>query len=237
MQAFTTATEACDLERRMTPGWRALVKRAIPRTLAIQQLRESSKPTVLLTFDDGPHPDVTPAVLDRLHQHGARAIFFVVGRRARKQDLVLQRIANEGHVIGNHSHLHRDGYVLATAPQASFVSYYRDCARCQSLIERTTGTRPMLFRPPGGRLTPTTLLTPKLLGMRCVLWSREIGDWRFRHQQEAIAGAKELLRLTVARDIVLLHDDNSRVLDLLDAVLPGLRSRGFDLAAGVDLLL
>jgi peptidoglycan/xylan/chitin deacetylase (PgdA/CDA1 family) len=225
------------LKRRpMSARLRSRLKRLIPRAVAIQRLRESARPVVLLTFDDGPHPEFTPAVLDRLERYGARAVFFVVGRRARREHELLDRIRSAGHVIGNHSHLHRDRYIVTSGPQASFLSYYRDCVRCQTVIERLTGASPTLFRPPGGRLMPASLLTPRLLGMRSVLWSKEVKDWTFDCREDARAGAAELLRVIAPRDIVLLHDFNPHVVDLLDTLLPGLRDRGYDLAAGVDLL-
>jgi peptidoglycan-N-acetylglucosamine deacetylase len=216
---------------------RSRVKGLIPRSVAIQRLRWSPQPTILLTFDDGPHPEITPGVLDRLERYGARAVFFVIGRRARRAHELLARIRSAGHLIGNHSHLHRDGYVVPTASQASFVSYYNDCGRCRTIIARSTGAPPRLFRPPGGRITVATMLAPRLLGMRSVLWTREVADWSFRTSDEAEAGAAELLRAIAPQDIVLLHDDNRHVLELLDRVLPVLQSRGFDLASGVDLLL
>jgi peptidoglycan/xylan/chitin deacetylase (PgdA/CDA1 family) len=180
---------------------------------------------------------VTPAVLERLERFRARAVFFVIGHRARRAVPLLARIRAGGHLIGNHSHLHRDQYILVGAPQVSRLAYYRDCARCQAMIRETVGRSPIFFRPPGGRVTPTTLLVPKLLGMRSVLWSREIRDWSIRSGAEAQAGAAALLRDIAPRDIVLLHDDNPFVLDLLDALLPTLQSQGFDLAGGLDLLL
>jgi len=235
-EPLETPSAAVDA-RDVSPGFRSRVKRLIPRALAIQRLRPSPQPTVLLTFDDGPHPEITPAVLERLERHNARAVFFVIGRRARRAHQLLERIQSAGHLIGNHSHLHRDGYVLPDAPQVSFLSYYRDCARCQAVVAHSTGAAPLLFRPPGGRMTPATMVTPRLLGMRSVLWSREVSDWSFRRSEEARAGAVELLRIIAPQDIVLLHDDNRCVLDLLDVLLPELRSRGFDLASGVDLVL
>jgi peptidoglycan/xylan/chitin deacetylase (PgdA/CDA1 family) len=217
-------------------GLRSGLKSLIPRALVIRRLQETSSRAVLLTFDDGPHPEVTPAVLDRLARYGAKAAFFVIGRRVRRNGALVARIAGAGHAVGNHSHLHRDRYVLASGPQPTFFEYYRDCARCQAIIEYRVGANTRLFRPPGGRLTPTTLLVPKLLGLRCVTWSQEVKDWSFRHADQARAGAAELLRVVASRDIVLLHDDNERVLALLDTLLPELQARGYDLAAGIDQL-
>jgi len=116
----------------------------------------------------------------------------------------------------------------------TFTEYYRDCARCQAVLERRAGRRPTLFRPPGGRLTPTSVVVPKLLGLSCVTWSIEVQDWSFRTSDQAHAGAKRLIDAIQPRDIVLLHDDNRFVLDLLDDVLPALTAKGFDLGSGIE---
>jgi peptidoglycan/xylan/chitin deacetylase (PgdA/CDA1 family) len=215
--------------------FRAYAKGLIPRALAIRRLRRSQTPTVLLTFDDGPHPDVTPAVLDRLAAYDARAVFFLVGRRVRRAGAIVDRIHKAGHSIGNHTHLHRSAYVEDVS-FSRLVPYYRDCRWCQRSIEDAAGVRPTLFRPPGGRLTPASMLVPKILGLRCVTWSLHVDDWAFRTVDEAHAGAAELLGRVTPGDIVLLHDNNPRQLDLLDLLLPGLKSHGYDLARGVDLL-
>jgi peptidoglycan/xylan/chitin deacetylase (PgdA/CDA1 family) len=217
-------------------AFRQGAKRFIPRSLAIRRLRPSPRPTILLTFDDGPHPDVTPAVLDRLATYGAQAAFFVIGRRAKRAAHVLIRTQQAGHAVGNHSHLHRRRYYEPGEPRVAMLDYYRDCVRCQSVISGAVGPGSNLFRPPGGYVSPTTLLVPKLLGLRCVLWSRYVKDWTFCSPGEARAGAEELLRAIAPRDIVLLHDWNPHILDLLDVLLPGLRDRGFDLTSGLRLL-
>jgi len=213
-----------------------MLKALLPRGVVVRSLPRRARNAVLLTFDDGPDPDVTPAVLDRLRLHGARAVFFVVGRRIKRAPALIARILQEGHVVGNHSHLHQASYVLPGGRQPRFLHYYRDCRRCQTAIQHHGGKRPRLFRPPGGRLTLKTLMIPKLLGMKCVTWSADVGDWSFRSAAEARAGAEELARTVAPTDIVLLHDDNPCVIDLLDALLPALRARGLDLASGVELI-
>jgi peptidoglycan/xylan/chitin deacetylase (PgdA/CDA1 family) len=212
---------------------KSAVKALVPRAVVACRLGRTAAPAVLLTFDDGPHPAVTPAVLDRLDAHGAKAVFFVIGRRVKRAPHLLADIQARSHVLGNHTHLHRDCDVLANAPRPRLGFYYRDARRCQEVVARQTGRRPRLFRPPGGRLTPVTLLAPRLLGLRCVTWSAEVKDWAFRSAAEARAGAQQLLAAVAPGDIVLLHDNNPSVLDLLDVLLPGLTARGFDLAAGV----
>jgi peptidoglycan/xylan/chitin deacetylase (PgdA/CDA1 family) len=202
----------------------------------MRNLPPANDRSVLLTFDDGPHSAVTPAVLERLQRHGATAVFFVIGRRVKRAAHVLPQIRAGGHLIGNHSYLHRARFVLADAPAPRFWEYYRDLRRCQAVVDKCAGLRPRLFRPPGGRLTPVTLLVPKLLGLRCVTWSREAGDWRFRTAQEARAGAAVLAATVEPGDVVLLHDDNPCVLDLLDELLPALVARHFNLTSAIDRL-
>jgi len=224
---------------QLADGWtglRSAVKSLLPRTLVVRRLAGTVAPSVLLTFDDGPHPEVTPAVLDRMDAYGARAVFFVVGNRVKRAAHLLHEIRRRGHLLGNHSYLHHANYMLTGTPQPRFGLYYRDLQRCQEVVEHHTGDKPRLFRPPGGRLTPVTLLVPKLLGLRCVTWSVDVGDWRFRSEAEAGAGGQELLRLITPGDIVLLHDDNPSVLDLLDILLPGLQGRRYDLGSGINAL-
>jgi peptidoglycan-N-acetylglucosamine deacetylase len=205
----------------------------VPRGLVTSRLAARAGNSVLLTFDDGPHPEVTPGVLDRLDRYGARAIFFVVGRRAIEAPQIVREIRSRGHLVGNHTFLHPDNYVLASAGGTPFWEYLADSRRCSKTIASIVRSQPRYFRPPGGRLTPVTVAVPRLLGMRCLTWSREISDWQFRSEAEAVAGADDLADRIVPRDIVLLHDDNPCVLPLLDRLLPRLRSRALDLSFGV----
>lgn len=209
------------------------VKAFLPRALVAQRLRRRRQPYALLTFDDGPHPDITPQVLQRLEAFDVRAAFFLIGRRIKRAPHLVSEIESRGHVVGNHTFLHRASDVRG---RPSLTRFYRDVRRCQRVIEQHHGCSPRLFRPPGGRLTPVTLLVPRLLGMRCVTWSVDIEDWAFRRHEDARAGAARLLSTIQSGDIVLLHDDNPMLLDVLDVVLPELKARGWDLACGIDQL-
>lgn len=219
-----------------SPRVRGFLGRLVPRALLVRTLDPGAGRSVLLTFDDGPHPDITPAVLNRLDEHGARAIFFVIGRRVRRAPHLLEEIRRRGHVLGNHSHLHPASSVLPMHAPPPFFRYYHDARRCQAVVEANTGFAPTLFRQPGGRLTLTTLIVPCLLGLRSVKWSKDVQDWRFRSSHEGRAGAEELLRTITPGDVVLLHDDNPIILDVLDTLLPGLNALQYDLRRGPDLL-
>jgi peptidoglycan/xylan/chitin deacetylase (PgdA/CDA1 family) len=184
--------------------------------------------SVLLTFDDGPHSRITPAVLDRLAAYDTRAIFFVVGRRIAAAPALLRRIEGAGHVIGNHSFRHERGKHLG------FRGYRADLRRCQHAIHAETGQFPVLFRPPFGERSPTTLLAARSLGLSPVTWSLDAEDWRCRTAAEAVPTAERLVQAVRPRDVVLLHDDHEGVLTILDRLLPVLQERGLDLASGVD---
>jgi peptidoglycan-N-acetylglucosamine deacetylase len=181
---------------------------------------------VLLTFDDGPDPAVTPGVLDRLQTVGARAVFFVLGRRAEAYPDLLRRIRDAGHLIGNHSYSHLHPHPLHP------VAYRRDLARCQEAIARIANVRPRLFRPPYGRLTAVSLLASRTLGLRPVTWSLDVADYGCTDDASATRAGDELLARVQPRDIVLLHDNHAGLLPVLDRALPGLVERGFDLAGG-----
>jgi peptidoglycan/xylan/chitin deacetylase (PgdA/CDA1 family) len=167
-------------------------------------------PPVLLTFDDGPYPEYTPAVLDRLAAFSLTAAFFLVGKRIADTALV-RRIADTGHFLGNHTFSHE-------VPRwRDFASAHADVARCQELVPAAR-----LFRPPLGRLTPGLWLAARRLKLMCVNWSLDSGDWRCRSESDAMTCAAEVLELIRPGDIVLFHDDHRWIGPILDVVLPGL---------------
>jgi peptidoglycan/xylan/chitin deacetylase (PgdA/CDA1 family) len=218
------------LPNQTPPQGRAklLTKYLIFRTAGILQRLENAGQTVLLTFDDGPNPYLTAAVLDRLRDANARAVFFCIGKRVRQYPGIVRRAIAEGHAIGNHTETHAHSGWLEVA------GYQQEIRRCQEAIAAVTGQAPVLFRPPWGKTTPATLLAPRLLGLRSVYWSVEPRDYRLQTGAEAQECGAEFGEKVQAGDIVLLHDDALHILSLLDELLPRLRNRGFDLhsAAG-----
>jgi peptidoglycan/xylan/chitin deacetylase (PgdA/CDA1 family) len=211
---------------------KALLK-PLTRVVCTSELRAAGGSQVLLTFDDGPDAETTPAVLRLLSRYRARGIFFVVGSRVIRAPALLREILAEGHHIGNHSFTH----YLDRPP--GLVEYYRDVARAQAEIERACGARPRLFRPPLGELCVSGLAAARLLGLRTVLWSVDSGDWRMRRASDVRPTLEAVLRRLDGRslhDIVLLHDETPESLALLEPLLDTLQARGVDLYGGVERL-
>ena len=152
---------------------------------------------VALTFDDGPNPDATPPILDALATRGVKATFFILGRHAEQWPLLVKRVADEGHAIGNHGYFHRKLHFKSPR-------YVReDLERGTRAIEQAAGVRPTLFRAPHGFRSPWVSAIARSLGQRTVGWS--LGVW-----DSDRPGVDAIVRRTVdgARpgSIVLLHD-------------------------------
>ena len=104
---------------------------------------------VVLTFDDGPDPETTPKVLDALDAHGAKATFFVIGKKAEAHPELVREIVRRGHTVGMHSYAHHRLFSLKSP------SYVRaDLTRALAVLGGILGERPTLFRPPIGHTNP-----------------------------------------------------------------------------------
>jgi peptidoglycan/xylan/chitin deacetylase (PgdA/CDA1 family) len=153
---------------------------------------------VALTFDDGPDPETTPALLTLLAQRGVRATFFCVGDRVARHPEVARRIAAEGHLVENHSHRH--------SPWTNLFSVRRlreDVSRAQAEIERATGRAPQFFRPPMGLTNQRVFRVVKELGLGVAGYSARGRDQRTGSAERVVA---RILRRVRPGTIVLLHD-------------------------------
>jgi len=168
------------------------------RALRVPRTLPEGAGGVALTFDDGPHPEGTPALLDLLGEAGAPATFFVVGEQVERRPELAARIAREGHAIALHGHRHRN--LLRVSPRA----LARDLARGARVIEDASGRKPLLYRPPYGIFSPPGLALARRRGLRPLLWSRWGHDWRGSNTPRGIA--TELTGGLRAGDVLLLHD-------------------------------
>ena len=181
---------------------------------------------VAITLDDGPDAEVTPAVLDLLDAHAAKASFFCIAEHARAQPALLRRIVAAGHSVQNHSLRHRHNFSLL-GPRG----FAREIGDAQALLADITGIRPHCFRAPAGLRNP--LLDPVLhrLDLHLVSWTRRGFDTR---EADASRVLGRLTHSLAAGDILLLHDGHARrsaagtpvVLDVLPRLLAAVRTAG-----------
>ncbi len=196
---------------------RALVRFTPLRHLIFKQVR-TSNPVVALTFDDGPHPEFTPRVLDILREHDVHATFFLIGNCARANPDLVKRIAAEGHELANHTDAHAD------LSQLSVRAAIRECRSAKRSIEEISGKRVRYLRPPWGKLSLSTLPVSFLCGMRIALWNLDSLDFRKLPPDELV---KQLRNSDPQPgDVLLFHDDGGNSVEALPEILQELKERG-----------
>jgi peptidoglycan/xylan/chitin deacetylase (PgdA/CDA1 family) len=181
---------------------------------------------VALTFDDGPHPQGTPAVLDLLARERVRATFFLAGEQVRRWRSLAAEVAAAGHEVALHCDRHRN--LLRLTPGQTRT----DLERAHEAVVEATGVEPRAYRPPYGILTAPALLLARRRGWETWLWTRDGADWAAAATPESIA-ARILSRVRDG-DVVLLHDSDAysapgswrRTVEALPRLLDGLRERG-----------
>ena len=185
---------------------------------------------VALTFDDGPSPGCTEAVLDVLKREGVPAAFFVIGRNVQQNPALLRRVHSAGHLIGNHTFDHDHFSVFY-----GYKYWIDQLQRTDEVIAKAIGERPRLFRPPMGFKSVFTAAAARRLDYRIVTWSRRGKDGIATSAENILA---RLAQQTVPGDIVTLHDGLdphcSRTPEMTVKALPSLiaslRQRGIEFA-------
>jgi peptidoglycan/xylan/chitin deacetylase (PgdA/CDA1 family) len=183
---------------------------------------------IALTFDDGPFPETTPVVLHVLAKHRVHATFFWIGRyldgdspRAVATRLVAKQVDEAGHLVGNHTH---DHVRLTTLSHAEQVAQIDDAAES---VARAIGKRPVLFRPPYGKLDGYSQELLRARGQTLVLWSVEAGDMKRDDPQGMADSLRDQIEYA-GGGIVLLHDIRFTSADALDKLLTWVDSHHFD---------
>lgn len=171
--------------------------KTLPRLAGFRYTLEAGNAAAALTFDDGPDPRFTPALLDLLAQAETVATFFVVGRRARAHPGIVRRILDEGHAVGSHTWSHPDPRGL------SLRRLVAECRDGRAAVEDVVGRPVPLYRPPMGHIDVGGVVAIRRTGVRPWLWNRDPEDWR-----PGVAPARIMDSLTAVRgcDVVLLHD-------------------------------
>lgn len=208
-----------------------LLRKKYPQQLYLNAQTENNK--VALTFDDGPDKRFTPKLLDVLKNHHVKATFFSMGAKAAGHPELVKRIVNEGHAIGNHTYWHPN---LIKISQERIEKEVKDT---EAIIEKLTGVRTRLFRPPYGSLTEEVVEKLASLDYSIIGWSVDSLDWRQLPPEE--------ISINVLSDIhpgaiILYHDGGDWTMDLsgtiksVDYVIRRLKEEGYEFVTVPELL-
>jgi peptidoglycan/xylan/chitin deacetylase (PgdA/CDA1 family) len=176
-------------------------------------------PYVAITFDDGPHPENTPRLLDILAERGVKATFYVIGEPVTRHPDVLRRTRAEGHEVGSHTWSHR---FLTTQTSHGIAG---ELTSTHQAIEDAIGVAPTSLRPPYGAVTGAmSRWIDHQFGYPTVLWSVDAADWE---EPDAETITERLVERTTAGSIILNHDPLTPTVDAMAETLDRLLDRGF----------
>ncbi len=185
-------------------------------------------PYIAITFDDGPHPELTPKLLDILKARGIKATFFMVGQMVVQHPEIVKRMAEEGHEVANHSWSHP----ALTKLGADGVR--KQLVNTSDAIEKACGIRPTVMRPPYG--ATNAALNRKInndYGMKVILWSVDPLDWKYRNSDHV---ESEILKGTTPGGIILSHDIHATTVAAMPATLDALLAKGYKFVTVSELI-
>jgi len=205
----------------------APIAEPVARGLRVDR-RISRGDAVAVTFDDGPHPEGTPAVLEALERGGARATFFLVGEQIERTGSLAAEVVAAGHAIAIHGYRHRNQLRLSSGQLDD------DYSRAESVIVDATGVRPATYRPAYGIFSWPGLALARRRGWTPLLWSRWGRDWARSGTPESIAA--KVTEDLQGGDVLLLHDadtysapgSHQRTAEALPRVLEEIERRGLE---------
>lgn len=194
---------------------------------------------VTLTFDDGPDERFTPRILDILNERNIKAAFFVIGCHAKKSPALVRRIADEGHVLGNHS-LDHEHYGV----NRKFSYWQHQIGETQKIVADITGQQPFLFRPPMGFKTWNIARAAREAHLPVIGWSVRGLDTKI---QDPAQLSGRVLRQVGGHDIILLHDgvepgrpanaSQENTVAALPSILDGIAQKELGILPLIDALL
>ncbi|TQS27250.1 polysaccharide deacetylase family protein [Microbispora sp. KK1-11] len=181
---------------------------------------------IALTFDDGPWP-YTPALLDTLKKHKAKATFFLLGRKVAHRPELTRRIYEEGHDIGNHTWTH------PSLTKLSDGEVFEEVSSTSDIINQTIGKMPEYMRPPNGATNSRIASLMADLGLPQILWTGSTLDWQARDTKVI---AQRTLKLAKRNGVILLHDIVPETVKAMPGVLTALEKQHYKFVTLTTLL-
>jgi peptidoglycan/xylan/chitin deacetylase (PgdA/CDA1 family) len=203
----------------------ALLSRS-PGLQAISRIGTQEK-VLNISFDDGPYPGHTERILNILKEHKVQATFYLIGNRVDDYPDLARRVVEEGHEVANHTYYH---------PNLTWLN--RDEARAELLaaswsIQRHTGVRPTMGRPPGGQMNSMVQSVFAEVGLINVLWTISPGDLNGASRGEIVSAFSRRL---APGAILLLHDYPKATLEALPEIIKIARSKGYRFVSMGDMV-
>jgi peptidoglycan/xylan/chitin deacetylase (PgdA/CDA1 family) len=193
---------------------------SLARSVSYSKVSGVAGPFLAMTFDDGPHPTLTPRLLDILKERNIKATFFVVGTNAKRYPQIIQRMIAEGHEVANHTVNHPINITRLTDEKvrAEFLG-------CEASIVAACGRKPLVMRPPGGNISSAQKVwINQEFGYKTILWSCDPEDWKRPGvsvvSQRIIGGAKN-------GAIILAHDIHAPTIAAVPAAMDGILAKGY----------
>lgn len=193
----------------------------------------AAKREIALTFDDAPDDHFTPQILDVLKQEGVKATFFVVGNRVEAHPDIVQRIVQEGHILGNHSYSH------ANLPKLSDAEFREEITKTDELIRKFAGYTPTLVRPPYGNVSEAQIQWLASQHKKIIYWNVDSLDWKNLDAEQV---RTNVLAHVHPGSIILQHaaggtgEDLTGTVQALPAIIHKLREDGVKLVTIPELL-
>ena len=178
---------------------------------------DPDKPMVALTFDDGPHPKYSMEIAEALKKNDALATFFVLGSRAEKYKSTVNKIAENGNEIGNHTYSHRE---LTRLKKVEIQSEIR---KTSDILKAITGKTPFLTRPSYGSVNDNV---KTYAGSPLILWSVDTQDWKSRDKDKIVHRTMSTVK---DGDIILMHDIYKSSADAAKVVISELKAKGYQM--------
>ncbi len=185
----------------------------------------SQQKIAALTFDDGPHPVYTEILLDGLKERNVKATFFLIGKSAKQYPELVRRMAEEGHLVGNHTMNH------VQLNHLTFDQALEEIRQCSQVIRDLTGQAPRHIRPPFGEWGDEL---EEKVNMTAVLWDVDPCDWK---TQDADTVVKRVLRDVEDGDIILLHDVYSSSVEAALELIDIMKEDGYAFGTAEEILV
>ena len=187
----------------------------------IKSTHRGDIPGVVLTFDDGPHPENTPKILDILKYFDVKATFFVIGKQVEKYPDLLKEIDKQGHTIGNHSYSHQ-----STLPLFFPKKLRRDFDECNLLIARLIKKIPLFIRPPFGATSPFYFRMMRKSPYQSIGWTVRSFDTVEKDKTKILDRILNATSQQKEAHTVLLHDTQEITVELLPLLLEEFNKKG-----------